>query len=55
MFEIIPKSFYYDFIARRHFWANISWAACGIAIALFFFVGPNWSIVFTATPCVHVY
>lgn len=55
MFEIIPKSFYYDFIARRHFWANISWAACGLAIAVFFIIGPNWSIDFTGGTEVQVH
>lgn len=55
MYELIPKTFYYDFIARRHFFANISWAAWGISLVLFFVVGPNWSIDFTGGTEVQVH
>jgi len=55
MFELIPKTFYYDFVARRHLWASISWAAWGISLALYFFVGPRWSIDFTGGTEVQVH
>ena len=47
MFQIIPTTFWYDFVARRRFWAGISFAASGIGLVLFMVVGPNWSIDFT--------
>lgn len=54
MFELIPHGFYYDFLKRRHFWANISWAAAAISIVLFVVKGPNWSIDFTGGTEVEV-
>jgi preprotein translocase subunit SecF len=47
MFEIIPKSFHFDFIGRRKFFAWLSLAATLTAAALFFTKGPNWSLDFT--------
>lgn len=47
MFEIIPKTFFYDFVARRFFWAIVSFVASGVGLALFFFPGPHWSIDFS--------
>jgi preprotein translocase subunit SecF len=54
VFELIPKTFYYDFIAKRHLFAGISWALWGISLALFLIVGPNWSIDFTGGTEVQV-
>jgi len=54
MFELIPQGFYYDFLKRRHFFANISWAAAAISLILFFVKGPNWSIDFTGGTEVEV-
>ena len=54
MFEIVPQGFYYDFLKRRHLWANVSWLAAAISIALFVFKGPNWSIDFTGGTEVEV-
>lgn len=47
MFEIIPKTFFYDFVARRFFWAVVSLAASILGVVLFFFPGPHWSIDFS--------
>lgn len=47
MFEIIPKTFWYDFVARRRFWAIVSFVASGLGLLLMLVVGPNWSIDFT--------
>lgn len=47
MFEIIPKTFWYDFVAKRRFWAIVSFVASFVGIGLFFFPGPHWSIDFT--------
>ena len=47
MFEIIPKTFWYDFVAKRNFWAVVSFVASFVGIGLFFFPGPHWSIDFT--------
>ncbi|GDX82072.1 hypothetical protein LBMAG42_38830 [Deltaproteobacteria bacterium] len=47
MFEIIPKSYFYDFVARRFFWAVISFIASAVGIILFVFPGPHWSIDFS--------
>lgn len=47
MFEIVPKTFWYDFVARRHFWAVVSFAMSGVGLFLFLFIGPRWSIDFT--------
>ena len=47
MFEIIPKTFFYDFVARRFFWAVVSFVASGVGLVLFFFPGPHWSIDFS--------
>ena len=55
MFELIPKTFQYDFIARRHFFANISWAAWGISLLLIVVIGPKWSIDFTGGTEVQVH
>lgn len=55
MFELIPRSFHYDFIARRHFFANISWAAWGISLVLIAVIGPKWSIDFTGGTEVQVH
>ena len=54
MFELIPQGFYYDFLKRRHLFANISWAAAAISLVLFFVKGPNWSIDFTGGTEVEV-
>ncbi|MSQ00696.1 MAG: protein translocase subunit SecF [Myxococcales bacterium] len=47
MFEIIPKTFWYDFVARRRFWAVASFTTSFAGILLFFTIGPLWSIDFT--------
>jgi preprotein translocase subunit SecF len=47
MFEIIPKTFWYDFVGKRRFWAVVSFTTSGIGLLLFFLIGPNWSIDFT--------
>ncbi len=47
MFEIIPKTFWYDFVARRTFWAVASFTTSFVGIGLFLTVGPIWSIDFT--------
>jgi preprotein translocase subunit SecF len=47
MFEFVPKGFYYDFVAKRHFWAYTSLILSGVALVLFSVVGPHWSIDFT--------
>lgn len=54
MFNLIPKGFYFDFVSRRHLFANISWVAWGISLVLFFVIGPNWSIDFTGGTEVQV-
>lgn len=54
MFQLIPQTYYYDFLKRRHLWANVSWAAAAISIVLFFVKGPNWSIDFTGGTEVEV-
>lgn len=47
MFEIVPKGFYYDFVARRHIWAGISLVTWLLAVIAIFVKEPNWSIDFT--------
>lgn len=47
MFEIIPKTFWYDFVAKRNFWAVVSFVASFVGVGLFFVPGPRWSIDFT--------
>ncbi len=47
MFDFLPKTFYYDFVAKRHFWAYVSLFTSTASLLLFIFVGPNWSIDFT--------
>ncbi len=54
MFQLIPHSYHYDFLKRRHLWANVSWAAAAISIVLFLVKGPNWSIDFTGGTEVEV-
>lgn len=54
MFQLIPQTYYYDFLKRRHLWANVSWAAAAISIVLFLVKGPNWSIDFTGGTEVEV-
>ncbi|MSP56806.1 MAG: protein translocase subunit SecF [Myxococcales bacterium] len=54
MFQLVPHGFYYDFLKRRHLWANVSWAAAAISILLFFVKGPNYSIDFTGGTEVEV-
>jgi preprotein translocase subunit SecF len=54
MFEIIPKGFWYDFVAKTRFWAGISFLASGIGIVLFVTVGPNWGLDFTGGTEVQV-
>jgi preprotein translocase subunit SecF len=55
MFEIIPKTFWYDFVARRRFWAVVSFASSGIGLLLMLVVGPNWSIDFTGGTVVEMH
>lgn len=47
MFEIIPRSFSFDFIGRRKTFALVSLVATLVSAALFFTKGPNWSLDFT--------
>ena len=47
MFEIIPKTFWYDFVGKRRFWALVSLVASTVGLLLFVVIGPNWSIDFT--------
>lgn len=54
MFQLVPHGFYYDFLKRRHLWANVSWAAAAISILLFVVKGPNYSIDFTGGTEVEV-
>ncbi len=54
MFQLVPHGYYYDFLKRRHLWANVSWAAAAISIILFVVKGPNWSIDFTGGTEVQV-
>ncbi len=54
MYQLIPHGFYYDFMKRRHLWANLSWAAAGLSLLLFAFKGPNYSIDFTGGTEVEV-
>jgi preprotein translocase subunit SecF len=47
MMEILPKGLYIDFVGKRAIFGSISAVLVAISIALFVFVGPNWSIDFT--------
>jgi preprotein translocase subunit SecF len=47
MFEFVPKGFYYDFVAKRRFWALTSLIASVVSLGLFLGIGPHWSIDFT--------
>jgi preprotein translocase subunit SecF len=47
MYELVPKTFWYDFVARRRFWAIVSFVLSGLGLLVFIVIGPNWSIDFT--------
>jgi preprotein translocase subunit SecF len=47
MMELLPKDLYIDFVGKRKFFAGISAVMVAVSIALFVFIGPNWSIDFT--------
>ena len=55
MFEIIPKTFFYDFVARRLFWARFSFIVTILSFILFLVPGPRWSIDFTGGTEVDVH
>jgi len=54
MFEIVPKGFWYDFVARVRLWAGVSFLASGLGLVLFVVVGPNWGLDFTGGTEVQV-
>ncbi|MBM4390447.1 MAG: protein translocase subunit SecF [Deltaproteobacteria bacterium] len=54
MMELLPKTLYIDFVAKRHFFAALSALSMAASLALFFIVGPNWSIDFTGGTEVEV-
>ncbi len=47
MFELLPKGLYIDFVGKRKAFAIASALVTAVSFALFFVVGPNWSIDFT--------
>lgn len=47
MFEFLPKGLYIDFLRLRRFNAYLSWILTAASVAVFFLIGPNWSIDFT--------
>ncbi|MBM4364833.1 MAG: protein translocase subunit SecF [Deltaproteobacteria bacterium] len=53
--ELLPKTLYIDFVAKRHFFAALSALSMAASLALFFIVGPNWSIDFTGGTEVEVH
>ena len=55
MMELLPKTLYIDFVAKRHFFAAISALSMAVSIALFVVIGPNWSIDFTGGTEVEVH
>ncbi len=55
MMELLPKTLYIDFVAKRHFFAALSALSMAASLALFFVIGPNWSIDFTGGTEVEVH
>lgn len=47
MFELIPKTFHYDFVGKSRFFSKLSITAVLLAIVSLFALGPRWSIDFT--------
>lgn len=55
MMELLPKTLYIDFVAKRRFFAALSALSMAASLALFFVLGPNWSIDFTGGTEVEVH